>query len=236
MESDLVNIVSTHLHEISYIAKNIDSKKESLLQKLENNVLDPKTIENVGLELISFLKKLKGNIFYMLDSLEIIIKHMNIDQNNCKFQQLVKEVTECKRNNIVKVENEFVFTESSDKSTNTDEHFDNVELCKINCNMSQANCNKISIKEFPSVEDIDEKITSPDNLYNDHPSIERLDLTLLKEIVTQDTDDGGWVNSIDKIWQPGMNNFANSRDNIFNLMLHGVSCSMIKFVYKKRNS
>lgn len=187
---ELKKTLSEHFWELFYIAEKISSNTKSSLKHLEKDIRDIEKIEDAALELITFLKSIKGNIFYILDNIENKIKQINTCQNAVNFGRLTKKIRECRSNNIVKVKGQYVYTTRIDKSTNTD--LDN----KISGNSSIASENCIK-KEQLNHEETEKKwfLTSPSKRKNTFALINNTSSS------SQDLDEY-WIDSLHKILKP----------------------------------
>lgn len=107
----VINVIEDLLNQVSNEAKKIDCRKNRLLRKLQTSISDPKNIEDVGVELVTFLKNLIGKIFQNLHCLENSVKQENVGSNRL-FETLLREIVELKLSNGKIVENDVLRVKS----------------------------------------------------------------------------------------------------------------------------
>lgn len=189
-KQDLTKIVAEFLNQISYIENNIVSEKSTLLSKLEEKELDSQSIENIFFEFITVLKKLKGNIFFLLDSLNTSISDLYSIGKNINIEKLRKAIVDCRVCDTVNSEVNYEFIGIIKQNTNASAECENGQILLESGDKSDC----ISLQS-DKVDDDRLK-----NSCNHSPVKKKLSLSLIKDKYgnSQDTDDEGWVDTIGK--------------------------------------
>lgn len=190
----IVNSVKNILEQISNEAKKMSTKKDSLLKELNKDEKDSRNIEEVGLELITVLKKWNSKIYHTLDVLEKSIKQTNVDQINV-FHTLANEITEFRRNNFVP-DNKNILKNSESRDGLSNEDFITTEEI-----ISSTECVGTNSLNNNLVEG-----TIDNNSLSISPTKSRINLSLNNEsLKSQESEDEGWVDLLSKVIKTGMN-------------------------------
>lgn len=167
---DIIATIEDQLNVLCNETEELNSKKKQILETLKKH---PNKLENVGIDLVRFLKRLKKRIFVCLVSLETSVKNKN-SEKQIGLNGLAKEISECKIYNGDNLVTEDLYSKKIKVESDSDEH---------NCVL-----NSVTIGNS--------------NIQNNHEDItnKRIDLSLRKNSSAfQETDDEGWVDCFQKI-------------------------------------
>lgn len=174
----IINVIEDLLNKVSNEAKKIDCRKNRLLRKLRQSVADPKGTEDVGVELITFLKSTIGNIFQNIHCLENSIKRENVGSNGL-FETLLREIVELKLSNGQTVDNDILRVKSEYSKRG---HLDNETLQPDSCDS-----NVIPLPYY------NENNACQSSVRNSSLNRTKTNLSLNQTYdLSQETDDDGW--------------------------------------------
>lgn len=175
----VINVIEDLLNQVSNEAKKIDCRKNRLLRKLETSISDPKNVEDVGVELVTFLKKLIEKIFQNLHCLENCVKRENVGSNGL-FETLLREIVELKLSNGGTVDNDVIRVKSEYSES---DHLDNETSKRDSCDS-----NVIALPYHNENDSACQSTVQNSSLFTKKSS---LSLNKIYDL-SQETDDDGW--------------------------------------------